>query len=134
MAVPAPTAPDGAGGWAIVCKLANGFSAERLDELNTLLTQGDKPLMKRLDASAPLPTWMPPSAKGTLRPGYVLCAPPRPAASSPEALVWEVKGNEFTEGSKATGSQISIRCAQTWGSNTGPRHAALTALEVSFRP
>ena len=100
-------------GWSAVCKLANGFSVARLEELLSLFTQGDGALMRKLDKAAPLPSWCPPSAKGSWRPDLVLKSDPAAGAGAvagaPSSLVWEVKGTEFSPGSKATGSEVSIR-------------------------
>ena len=100
-------------GWSAVCKLANGFSVARLEELLSLFTQGDGALMRKLDKAAPLPSWCPPSAKGAWRPDLVLKSNPAAGAGAvagaPSSLVWEVKGTEFSPGSKATGSEVSIR-------------------------
>ena len=107
--------------WHAVCKVANGFSNARLSELKALLTDSAQPLMERLAGDAPLPPWMPPlAAKGTMRPTHVLRAPPQDTPD--RSLVFEVKGTEFTSGSKVApspppttptappnGSTISIR-------------------------
>ena len=93
--------------WQLVCKLSNGFTNARLDELTTLLTTGGNSPMVRLDAAAALPAWMPASAKGLQRPTHVLRKAPHDCADS--IMVFEVRGTEFTTGSKAAGSTVSIR-------------------------
>lgn len=54
-------APDStaAGGWQAVCKLSNGLTDARLEELHELLATGDHPLMRKLDKGDPLPPWCP---------------------------------------------------------------------------
>lgn len=62
--------------WAVVCKLANGFSQQRLTELTRIFSEGARPSMTRLADGAPLPSWFPPTAKGNYRPQLCLSAPP----------------------------------------------------------
>ena len=62
--------------------------------------------MTKLEPSAALPEWMPAAAKGTLRPQYVLRSAPSLASDN---LIFEIKGTEFTAGSKAAGTTVSIR-------------------------
>ncbi|EOD26480.1 viral DNA ligase [Emiliania huxleyi CCMP1516] len=92
--------------WRVVCKLSNGFSMARLEELKGALTGGDTPLLRRLDPTDELPSWYPQEAKGGSRPDAVLRAAP---SDEEGCFVWEVKGAAFTEGNKSTGSAFSIR-------------------------
>ena len=93
--------------WQLVCKLANGFSEARLGQLKALLTDGgDASLMVQLDASVDLPDYLPSAAKGLQRPTHVWRKAPSLSTTN---LIFEVKGTEFTTGSKATGSSVSIR-------------------------
>ena len=92
--------------WRVVCKLSNGFSMARLEELRAALTGGDTPLLRRLDPTDELPSWYPQEAKGGSRPDAVLRAAP---SDEEGCFVWEVKGAAFTEGNQSTGSAFSIR-------------------------
>ena len=71
------------------------------------------------DTKAKLPAWMP-NVKGTQRPQFVLRCDP---LALDDAFVFEVRGNEFTTGSKATGSQFSIRFPRVLRDRTGDKGA-----------